>query len=60
MYIARDLHFGERKLDEDEFLNVERIPLEEFVTRILNGEIRDSKTQTAVLKTWALKQQGKL
>ncbi|HBI52476.1 MAG TPA: ADP-ribose pyrophosphatase [Ruminococcaceae bacterium] len=60
MYIARNLHFGERKLDEDEFLNVERIPLEEFVTRILNGEIRDSKTQTAVLKTWALKQQGKL
>ena len=60
MYIARNLHFGERKLDEDEFLNVEKIPLEEFVTRILNGEIRDSKTQTAVLKTWALKQQGKL
>lgn len=27
MYLARQLTFGERELDEDEFLNVFRLPL---------------------------------
>ena len=58
MFIAADLHFGERQLDADEFLNVEMIALEDFVEKILQGEIEDSKTQTAVLKAWALKQKG--
>ena len=58
MFIAADLHFGERQLDADEFLNVETIALEDFVEKILRGEIEDSKTQTAVLKAWALKQKG--
>ena len=51
LYLARGLKRGERKLDEDEFLNVFEIPLEEFVEKIMNGEITDSKTQVAVLKT---------
>ena len=58
MFIAAELHFGERQLDADEFLNVETIALEDFVEKILRGEIEDSKTQTAVLKAWALKQKG--
>ena len=40
MYLARDLTFGESSLDEDEFLNVERIPFEELVEQVLQGEIR--------------------
>ena len=50
MYLARDLTFGESSLDEDEFLNVERIPFEELVEQVLQGEIRDAKTIAAVLK----------
>ena len=50
MYLARDLTFGETHLDEDEFLNVERIPFGELVEQVLQGEIRDAKTIAAVLK----------
>ena len=38
-------------MDEDEFLNVFEIPLDEFVQKIMDGEITDSKTQVAILKT---------
>ncbi len=51
LYLARGLRKGERHLDEDEFLNVVEIPLKDFVDMVMNGEIGDSKTQTAILKT---------
>ena len=51
MYLARGLDFGETDPDEDEFLDVVKIPLEELVRMVMNGEIKDSKTQTAILKT---------
>ena len=51
MYLARGLHGGEKSLDEDEFLDVEKIPLEKAVEMIMNNEIEDSKTQIAILKT---------
>ena len=51
LYLARGLKRGERDLDEDEFLNVFEIPLDEFVQKIMDGEITDSKTQVAILKT---------
>ena len=50
MYLARDLTFGETHLDEDEFLNLERVPFGELVEQVLSGEIRDAKTIAAVLK----------
>lgn len=50
MYLARGLHFGKQRLDEDEFLSVEKKPLSELVEEVMNGEITDAKTQTAVLK----------
>jgi ADP-ribose pyrophosphatase len=50
MYMARGLHKGERHLDEDEFLDVFRVPLAELVEDVMNGTISDAKTQTAVLK----------
>lgn len=50
MYLAEGLEFGENDLDDDEFLNVEKIPVDELVERILSGEIEDGKTQAAVLK----------
>ncbi|MCR5786025.1 MAG: NUDIX hydrolase [Eubacterium sp.] len=50
MYLAEDLHKGERNLDDDEFLDVITMPLKEIVDKILCGEIADGKTQAAILK----------
>ena len=60
MYAATGLSYGEQSLDEDEFLDVEKIPLEKAVQMILSGEITDAKTQAAVLKLKLLKDSGKL
>lgn len=51
MYLARNLEYGESHTDEDEFLDVVKITINEFIEKIMNGEIMDSKTQAAVLKT---------
>ena len=50
MYVATGLTAGERELDEDEFPDVVKVPFDKVVDMILNGEIPDGKTQTAVLK----------
>ena len=50
LYLARELRMSEQHLDEDEFLNLERIPFDEMVRRCLDGEIEDAKTVAAVLK----------
>ena len=49
-----------QNLDEDEFLEVERIPLQKAVEMVLANEIPDSKTQVGILKTAALVEAGKL
>ncbi len=56
MYLAEHMTPGETDPDEDEFLELVEIPLDELVDMILRGEIEDSKTQAAVLKVWAMKQ----
>ena len=50
LFLARGLHIGQQQPDEDEFLRLERIPFDEMVHRIMNGEIDDAKTVAAVLK----------
>lgn len=50
LYMAQGLHRGEQKLDEDEFLNIEEIPLTDLVDQVLDGTITDGKTQVALLK----------
>lgn len=50
MFLAEGLTFGESHPDEDEFLSVEKTPLKELVEMVMNGEIRDAKTQIAILK----------
>ena len=50
LYLARGLRMEEQRLDEGEFLNVERIPFDEMLRRCLSGEIEDAKTVVAVLK----------
>lgn len=54
MYLARGLSFGEQKLDEGEFLNVTKIPLEKAFEMVMNNELPDSKTQLAIMKTYYL------
>ena len=58
IYCATDLVPTKQNLDEDEFLNVERIPLDRAVEMVLNNEIRDGKTQAAVLKVKLLRDKG--
>ena len=60
LYAATSLTFGETDLDEDEFLNLEKIPLEKAVDMILSGEIKDAKTQAAILKLKLLRDSGKI
>ena len=50
LYLASDLVEGEQDLDEDEFINVLEMPLSVAVEKVMNGEIKDSKTQTILLK----------
>ena len=50
MYLAQDLHQGAQQLDEDEFLDVFRMPLKDAVQLVMDGKIPDSKTQAALLK----------
>ena len=50
MYLVRGLHQGSRKLDEDEFINVVKVPLKDLVTDVMAGRITDAKTQIAILK----------
>ena len=50
LYLAEGLTFGERDLDDDEFLNTARIPLATLVEDVMEGRITDGKTQVAVLK----------
>lgn len=52
MYLAKGLTTGEQKLDDDEFVGVEKMPLEEAVNEIMQGNIPDGKTQTAILKAY--------
>lgn len=54
LYLAEGLTFGETDPDEDEFLEVVRIPLTDLVDRVMAGEITDGKTQVAILKTQEL------
>ena len=50
MYVATGLHKGAQELDEDEFLDVVKVPFGEVVKMIMENKIPDAKTQTAVLK----------
>ena len=50
IYLALGLHAGESHLDEGEFLNVEKIPLQQLSDMVMANEIEDAKTIIAILK----------
>ena len=50
IYLALGLHAGESHPDQDEYLNVEKIPLATLGEMVMNNEISDGKTVIAILK----------
>lgn len=55
LFYASGITFGEQHLDEDEFLDVVRMPFDECLQRIMSGEIKDAKTIIGILKLKELK-----
>ena len=50
IYLARNLKTrGEQHLDEDEFIDVEAVSVEDLTAMILDGTIMDAKTVSAIL-----------
>lgn len=58
MFAAKGLHQGDNHLDEDEFLEAEKFPIDTVIDMIMSGEIKDAKTQAAVLKVAEMKRKG--
>ncbi len=54
LYMAEDITFGDRHLDYDEFLDVELIHITKLSEMVMSGEIKDAKTQIAILKACKL------
>lgn len=50
LFLALDLEYQGSKLDDGEFLNVEKIPLSDLITMVDSGEIVDAKTIICILK----------
>ena len=50
LWAATGLHSVSQHLDEDEFLDVVKMPLDEALRLVLDGTIKDSKTQIGILK----------
>ncbi len=51
LYLAEDLTPCKADLDEDEFLEVVKMPFEEALRQVLDSTITDGKTQVAILKS---------
>ena len=49
LFLARELSAGESHPDDDEFLNVVRMPLSDAVAAVSRGEITDAKTICALM-----------
>ena len=50
LYLATNLKDGIRHLDDDEFLEVEKVPFQTAYEMVINGKITDAKTQIAIMK----------
>ena len=57
IYLAKDLVFSKQSLDSDEFLDVERMPFGTALEKVLKNQFPDAKTQIAILKYAAMKNQ---
>ena len=60
MWACRVESWGEQKPDDDEFIEVECIPLDKAVEMVMENQLPDAKTQIGVLKVAQLVKDGKL
>lgn len=58
LYAASELKATSMNPDEDEFLEVEKIPVEKAVDMVLKGEIPDGKTQTLIMRVAEMLRRG--
>jgi len=49
LFLARDLHLERQHLDEDEFVQVVKVPLDEALAMIWRGDICDAKSTAGLL-----------
>lgn len=50
IFLAKGLTKGEASPDDDEYVDIERIPMDKLVSMIMSGEIKDGKTIAGILK----------
>lgn len=50
LFLARDLAFGERHLDRDEFLEPFKVPFAEALSQAADGRLNDAKTLVALFR----------
>lgn len=50
LFLARDLAFGERHLDRDEFLEPFKVPFAEALSQAADGRLNDAKTLAALFR----------
>lgn len=55
VYLAQGLSRGQAHPDEDEFLEIEKIPFEKAYDMVMAGEINDAKSVFGILKYEAMK-----
>lgn len=60
VFLATGLTAGEAQPDEGEFIEAEFIPLDKMVEMVMTDEIKDAKTQVAVLKAAILRERNEL
>lgn len=60
LYAACNMHYTHMHLDEGEFLEVEKIPVDKAVEMVMNNEIRDGKSQALILKVAELIRKGEI
>lgn len=60
IYGASDLSPSKQKLDEGEFLDVYKIPLDKAFEKCMSGEFRDAKTLIGIMKIREMKNNGSL
>lgn len=60
IFLATGLTFREQQLDKDEFLDVIRVPFDKALEMVMNGEIKDAKTQIAILKAKLLMEKDEI
>ena len=60
IFIAQDLTIGNAEPDEDEVLQLKKLPFDEAFNMVMNGEITDSLAVAGILKTKILIERGEL